>query len=55
MPQIPQNKISQTVLKHYNQFIIIRTETLIRLQITINTGNKIKVETTVKKRNQQLL
>ena len=45
MPQIPQNTISQTALKYYNQFKIIITEALRWLQTTIDTVNKIKVET----------
>ena len=45
MPQIPQNTISRTALKYYNQFKIIITEALRWLQTTIDTVNKIKVET----------
>ena len=45
MPQIPQNTISQTALKYYNQFKIIISEALRWLQTTIDTVNKIKVET----------
>ena len=45
MPQNPQNIISQTEIKHYNQFRSVRTEALKWLQITIDTWNKIKVET----------
>ena len=55
MPQNPQNKIGQTEPKHYNQFISVRTEDLRWLQITTDTGMKLKVETTVKERYQQLL
>ena len=52
MTQNPQNKISQTTLKHYNQFRSVRTEALICFQITTYIGNKLKVETTVKERYQ---
>ena len=45
MPQIQKNTISQTALKYYNQFKIIITEALRWLQTTIDTVNKIKVET----------
>ena len=55
IPQNPQNTISQTLLKHYNKFIRIITEALICLKITTDTGNKIKVDTTLKKRYKQLL
>ena len=48
MSQIPQNTISQTSLKHYNQFRSVITEALRWLQITTDTGMKIKVGTTVK-------
>ena len=47
MPQTPQNTISQTTLKNYNQFRSVRTEDLIWLKITTDTGMKLKVETTV--------
>ena len=39
----PENTISQTE-KHYKQFIRFITEALIWLKLTIDTGNKIKVE-----------
>ena len=55
MPQNPQNTISQTVLKHYNKSRSVRTEALIWLQITTDTGKKLKFETTVKEIYQQLL
>ena len=55
MPQNPQNTKSQTSLKHYNQSRSVRTEALRWLQITIDTVNKLKFETTVKKIDQQLL
>ena len=55
MPQIPQNTISQTSLKHYNQFISVRTEALRWLKIATDKGIKLKVETTVKEIYQQLL
>ena len=45
MPQNPQNTISKTALKHYNQLRSVRTESLRWLQITTSAGNKIKVET----------
>ena len=48
MPQNAQNTISQTALKYYNRFISVITEDLIWLQIATDTGNKLKVETTVK-------
>ena len=48
MPQNPQNKISQTVLKHL-------TEAIRWLQITTDTGIKLKFETIVKEKNQQIL
>ena len=54
MPQNPQNKISQTSLKHYNKFRSARTEALRWSQITTDTGMKLKVKTTVKERYQQL-
>ena len=48
MKKKPQNTISQTALKHYNQFRNVRTEDLRWLQITTDTGMKLKVETKVK-------
>ena len=48
MPQNPQNTISQTALKNYNQFRSVRTEALRWVQITTDTGIKLKVETSVK-------
>ena len=45
MPQKPQNKISQTALKHYNEVRNVRTEALRRVQMTTYTGIKSKVET----------
>ena len=44
MPQNPQNKISQTSIKHYNQFRSVINEALVWLKITTDTVNKIKVE-----------
>ena len=44
-----KNTISQIELKHYNQLIRTRTETLRWLQITTDRGNKTKFETKVKK------
>ena len=55
MPQNPQNSIIQTSLKDYNQFRIVRSEDPRWLKIATDTGNKIKVEATVKERYQQLL
>ena len=49
MPQNPQNKISQIAIKHYIQLISVRTEALIWVQITTDTGMNLKVETTLKK------
>ena len=48
MPQNPHNTISQTELKHYNQFRIVRTEYIRWLKITTDTENELKVETTAK-------
>ena len=55
MPQNPQNTISQTALKNYNQFRTVRTEALRWVQIATDTGMKLKIETPVKERYQQLL
>ena len=55
MPQDPNNKISQTTLKYQNEFRNIRTEALRWVKMTTDTGIKIKVETSAKERNQQLL
>ena len=55
MPQKLQNTISQTALKHYNQFISVRTVALRWLKTSTDTGMKQKFETTVKERDQQLL
>ena len=49
MPQNTQNKISQTALKHYNQFRIVGTEALTWLKITTNIGKKLKFKLTSKK------
>ena len=54
MPQNPQNKISQTELKHYNRSSVIN-EYFRWLKIKTYTGKKLKVETSVKEINQQLL
>ena len=43
MHKNPENKISQTAHKHYNQFIRIINKALIWLQIATNTGKKTKV------------
>ena len=55
MLQNPQNTISKTALKYYNQFISVINEALIWLQIATDTGKKLKVETTVNEIYQQLL
>ena len=55
MLQNPQNTISKTALKYYNQFISVINEALIWLQIATDTGKKLKVETAVNERYQQLL
>ena len=55
MPQNPQNTISQTTIKYYNQFRSVRTETLIWLKISTDTGMKSKVATTFRERDQKLL
>ena len=55
MPQNPQNKISQTALKHYNEFNNVRTEVIRWVKMTTDTGIKFKVETSAKERDQQLL
>ena len=47
MPQNPQNKIIQITIKHYNQFRSHRTDAIVWLKITTDTGNKIKVETDI--------
>ena len=41
MPQNPQNKLSQTELKHYNQFRSVRTEAIRWLQIATDIVNKL--------------
>ena len=55
MPQNTQNTIIQTSFKHYNQFRRVRTDYLRWLKITIDTGKKIKFETTFKERDQKIL
>ena len=55
MPQNPQNTMSQTALKSYNQFISASNEALRWLKITTDTKMKLKVETTFKEMDQQLL
>ena len=54
MPQNPHNTISQTALRYYNQFRIVRAEACRWIQITIDTWIKLKVETEFKERYQQL-
>ena len=55
IPQNYQNTIIQTALKHYNQFISVRTEALRCLKIKIDSGLRIKVETEAKERDQKVL
>ena len=55
MSQNPQKTISKAEIKNYNQFKSVRTEALIWLQITTNTGKKLKVETEAKERYQKLI
>ena len=45
MTKKPQNTISQNALKHYNQFISVRPESLRLLQITKDARDKIRFET----------
>ena len=52
MPQTRKTRISQTTLKSYNQFRMVRTGTLKWLQMTTDTGMKLKSETTYKERYQ---
>ena len=40
-PQNPKNTISQNSLKHYNQYISVRTEAIRWLQIATYKGNKL--------------
>ena len=53
MPQNSKNKISQTELKHYNEFRNIITEALRWVHMTIETGIKLKFETSTKERDQK--
>ena len=55
MPQNPQNTISQTALRHYNELRSVRTGDLIWVNMNTDIGIKLKVVTTVKDRYQQLL
>ena len=55
MPHKPKNTISQNSLKHYNEFVNVRTESLRWVKMTTDTGLKFKVETSANKRYQQLL
>ena len=50
-----KNTISQTALKNYIQFMGVKTKALQWLQLIIDTGNKIKVETQSKERDQKIL
>ena len=54
IPQSPQNTISQTAIKHYNQLGRVKNEALRWLLITTDTSKKLKFETTVKERDQKL-
>ena len=49
MPKSLKNTISQTALKHYNEFRNVRTEGLRWVKITTDTGIKFKVENHTKK------
>ena len=42
MPQNPQNTTSQTALKHYNEVRNVRTDALIWMQMTTDTGVNLK-------------
>ena len=55
MQNNPLNTISQTVLKHYNEFRNVITEALIWVKMTKDTGIKFKVETSAKERDQNIL
>ena len=55
MPQNPQNTISQTALRHYNELRSVRTGALVWVNMNTDIWIKLKVETTVKYRYQQLL
>ena len=55
MPKKPQNTMSQTALKYYNQFRSVRAKAIRWLQITTNTGKKVKVETESREIYQKLL
>ena len=50
----PQHTISQTALKHYNQFRSVIKESFRRFQFTLYLENKIKVETDTQHRYQQI-
>ena len=55
MPHNTQNTMIKTDLKYYNEFKSVRTEALRWLNISKEKVKKLKVETTVKERYQQLL
>ena len=55
MTQNLQNTIIKNFLKHNNQFRSVINESLIWIKIITYIGKKIKVETTVKERDQKLL
>ena len=48
MQQNPQNTISKTAIKHYIEFISVRTEYLRWVKMTTYTVIKLRVGTTVK-------
>ena len=55
MPKKPQNTISQTAIKYFNEFRSVRTKALKWVKIATDTRMKLKVERTFKGRYQQLL
>ena len=55
MPKNPQNKMSQTALKYYNQFRSVRAKAIRWLQITTDIGKKVKVESESREIYQKLL
>ena len=55
IPKNLQNTFSKTALKYYKEFRSVRTEAIRWVKITIYSGMKIKVETTVKEIDKQLL
>ena len=55
IPQNPQNTISQTEIRHYKKIRSVRNEYIRLVQTATDKGIKLKFETTVKERDQQLL